>query len=474
MKDSTSQTEKDQHLPKFAKRFANRVFVFGMVFWLFVIIYAIYRLYVPFHDYNVGNKEYQKTYYYYILIGTVFELLFCFGLGLKDRIRVNLSLVISTMGISIYAFESYLEFLYQPKELAAARLGIPFDSRTYKEAIQDLKGPGVNAYPNVLPSPFTESNGLESDKGKIFPLAGISNITTVFMNEGGYFPIIKMDEYGFNNPKGSYNTGKVDIVLTGDSFTEGVSVHSDENIGAVLRKSGFNVINLGKAANGPLIEYAALKEYAEQIKPKIVLWIFFMNDIADLQGEIKSPLLMRYINDDNFSQNLSSRQIEIDRTLVKYVNQKWTTNDSEREKMASHPLIKVLKLYNFRMLVYSKAQHPAPNFPNPLFEKIMEKGKELVSSWGGKLYHVYLPSLRERQGNDLNELHKYVLRVVSELDIPVIDTYKEVFASHADPYSLTPLRIGYHYNAEGYRLVAEAIARRLKEDGIMPSDLGKK
>ena len=58
----------------------------------------------------------------------------------------------------------------------------------------------------------------------------------VLPNEAGYFPIIETDEHGFNNTKGLYEINKVDIVLAGDSFTEGYSVHADETISAVLRK----------------------------------------------------------------------------------------------------------------------------------------------------------------------------------------------------------------------------------------------
>ena len=54
----------------------------------------------------------------------------------------------------------------------------------------------------------------------------------------------------------------------------------DENISAVLRKSGFNIVNIGKAGNGPLLELATLKEYGKPLKPQIVLWQFHDNDTS--------------------------------------------------------------------------------------------------------------------------------------------------------------------------------------------------
>ena len=110
----------------------------------------------------------------------------------------------------------------------------------------------------------------------------------------------------------------MDILLTGDSFTEGYSVNSYETISAVLRKSGFYAISVGKSGSGPLIELAALKEYAEHLKPKIVLWLYYINDLNELGLEIQSSLLRKYLNEDNFSQNLISRQDEIDSVLINY------------------------------------------------------------------------------------------------------------------------------------------------------------
>ena len=51
-------------------------------------------------------------------------------------------------------------------------------------------------------------------------------------------------------------------------------------------------------------------------------------------------------------------------------------------------------------------------------------------------------------------------------DIPIIDIQKKVFDSHSDPLSLYALKTISHYNVNGYHLVAETIANRLKNDKI--------
>jgi len=60
------------------------------------------------------------------------------------------------------------------------------------------------------------------------------------------------------------------------------------------------------------------------------------------------------------------------------------------------------------------------------------------------------------------------MQTATELDIPIIDIHEEVFDSHPDPLSLFPFRLFGHYTAEGYKLVAEAIGKRLEADGYVP------
>ncbi len=59
---------------------------------------------------------------------------------------------------------------------------------------------------------------------------------------------------------------------------------------------------------------------------------------------------------------------------------------------------------------------------------------------------------------------KAVLDAVNNLDIPIIDIHEQVFVNHPDYLSLFPLRLGRHYNADGYRAVAEAIVTAIAEE----------
>ena len=60
-----------------------------------------------------------------------------------------------------------------------------------------------------------------------------------------------------------------------------------------------------------------------------------MNDLANLVNEIESPFLKRYLEEDDYSQNLISRQEEIDDVLKNYVQVEWEKEKNEEKKNAS-------------------------------------------------------------------------------------------------------------------------------------------
>ena len=135
------------------------------------------------------------------------------------------------------------------------------------------------------------------------------NSDTLQCNENGYISIYKSDRYGFNNPDSEWNKKEIEYLLVGDSFIHGSCVNRPDDISSVLRSlTGKSVINLGYSANGPLAEYATLREYLNP-NVKKVIWVYYeYNDLLDLRDEIKNRILRNYLVDINFSQNLKKRQ----------------------------------------------------------------------------------------------------------------------------------------------------------------------
>ena len=106
--------------------------------------------------------------------------------------------------------------------------------------------------------------------------------------------------------------------------------------------------------------------------------------------------------------------------------------------------------------------------PTTIFRDILLKSNQMVSDWNGKFYFVYLPAWNRYSTGNKHPNRDFVLQTIKELQIPIIDVHSEVFKTHPDPLSLFPFRKYNHYNAEGYKLVAEAIVKQLKLDNYVP------
>ena len=460
---------KPEEPPQIATKFANIIFVLGIFYSTLIVVYALYKIYNP-----TGSVT-PVFYIINIVCGGMLVIFFSYGLKkLSNNFKVNLSILFFTTGITIYGLETYLE-LKTRKEIVAKIMGVPYDTRTKREVLKELTDSGVNAFPNTAPDYYKDLNGFTSKKGRIYPLGTISNKTVVYCNEIGFWSIYETDEHGFNNSKGLYKENKVDITLIGDSFTEGACVKPDDSIGGVLRQLNYNAISFGKGGNGSLLELAALKEYAEPLKAKNVLWLYYENDLFTLQSEMNSSILRRYLIEKDYSQNLIFRQDEIDNVLINYVQNELDKQEKHWDKEntgLADDAIKILKLYNLRMrinLIPKPKYEPLPTItPTHIFKDILQKSNKMVSDWGGKMYFVYLPSFyRYSLGNERPN-RNFVMQTATELDIPIIDIQSELFDTHPDPLSLFPFRMRGHYTVEGYKLVAEAIRKRLETDGYVP------
>jgi hypothetical protein len=430
---------------------------------LILLIYTYYRAEI----YYAGASTMYFKYYVISLFGIIFWISV---LLMPSGVRANIVTLVTSIVICLYFIEIGLTYfqIQEPdareRSREASKLGIEYDKRTKFEVIEDLIESGEDAVPSMGPK-----HSLSSAE-KILPLGGISNKTTVATNENGYFMIYRSDRYGFNNPDSEWDVLPIEWLLTGDSFTEGLAVRPGEDIAGQIRAlSNESVINLGRSGNGPLMELAELKEYAEVIKPKKVIWLYYEeNDLRDdINRDKKNPFLMQYLNDE-FSQNLINKQIEIDQLLVDHL--------IEFKEQASLGKTRWIRLYKLRELIgFDKDKNRANevitelkvDIEDPIFSNILSSAKKRVESWDGQLYFVYLPEYDRYAIKDIaSESYRSkaeVLKIVKTLQIPIIDIDKNVFSVLSDPLALFPFGKKGHYNANGYSEVAKEIVRSVKK-----------
>ena len=448
---------------------SNIILICILIFFIFGFIYTMIRS--EFYPSETMIKFY--------IIFSAGIILCLFAMRLHSYYKTSLVLLMLSTFVTIYLTEIYLSCCTNINSTnlhvqAAIATGRPFDTRTRYQAYLDLVEAGIDVYPSLSVAQFLGMNGQEGEANKILPLAGISKKMTLFCNESGEYVTYQSDEHGFNNPTGLYMAGHIDIALIGDSFTHGACVAPGEDIASQLRRTGKTIINLGYNGNGPLIKLAIIKEYAEFLRPKIVLWVYYEgNDLTDLSMEQKLSNLLSYLDRDH-SQNLYKRQVEVDKFLIQYFNEKiekFKKKSTEDNQFATHSkLSKIIRLYLYLRTILRRAFSFSPPIPppSPLFENILKEAKERTSAWGGTLYFIYLPAW-QRYGTEVNHgklLHRdQVLSTVSRLKIPIIDVH-EAFSRHPDPLSFFPFRLPGHYVAKGYEMVAAVIQTYLEANRV--------
>jgi lysophospholipase L1-like esterase len=404
-------------------------------------------------------RNYYKSYY------LISSILICFSIitfFIKDEIKEYLIITGISLVVSLYSFEGYLTFKQiSKKELYEEQTDKKFDGRVKLDVYEDLKKKKKITI-SFLPSFFVNKDYY------LFPLSGISNSETVHCNENGYYSIYQSDRYGFNNPDNEWDKKEIEYLAVGDSFTHGACVNRPNDISSVLRNlSNKYVLNLGMDGNGPLIEYATLREYLDK-NVKKVLWIYYEgNDLINLKNELKNNFLNNYLKDLNFTQNLKFKQNDIDSLLsnlvVKEAKKSKRKINRERKNSFKSKLIKYIKIYNTRILILSApARIPEPE-ASPKFKEILQLTKELVYKNNSKLYFVYLPEFDHYKKTYINKNYNLVKNIVNELNIPFIDMHKEVFEKEQNPLKLFPFELYGHYNIEGYKKVTETIYKFTKD-----------
>lgn len=401
----------------------------------------------------------------------------------------------ATIVVAIYAAEIYLS-LQAPAPRgkilvdAAKSGGRAFDPRSRTEYVLDLRKKGINAYPYAgrgeLLEHGTWKNGrlispIKVNGKQVVPLAGISGKTTVLCNEPGTWLTYKADRYGFNNPDSIWDLKNIQVALIGDSLPHGYCLPDESHATPRFRATFPRTANLGFAGSGALEYLGTLMEYASLIRPKIVIWIHYENDVRDMELEKSSDVLLKYLNKGLYRQKIPERQTEVDSATMKFIDDFMEKHGTgllgERRvgapilaKMQQHvPKYKdAIFLRNIRntFKIYFRKE----DSDLELFRKTMTKAAEVVQSWGGKLYFVFRPY--GDRGSDpfvvrrqYDYERKQVLSIVESIGMPVIDLLP-VFKKKLPPmWTLYP---GSHYTKAGNFLFADTIINRLAGDGVVP------
>lgn len=444
---------------------------------LFLIAIKIIRS----HDYISG---FYKNYFIYIFIFFLINTIII--IQKSNEVKKTYKILLMSTVFSLYTVEIYLNFIKKPftpiedlnfRKEQADKLGLPFDTRTKYEVYLDLKNKGENVVPTIPPNDVFHKTKIFLDQisSPIYPLSSISNTKTVFCNESGKRTIYYSDKYGFRNKNEIWDQKEVDIVILGDSLVHGACVDDEHVISNQLSiLTGKKVLNLGIQGHGPLMQIGALREYAANKRPKIILWYYSeANDLSNMVYEMSVDKINRYINKD-YSQELMKNQKIIDEQLYKLLklvapNQAGDVKEN-LETINYTGLIKLYKIRDFltHFFPVDKAlisyRYAPVDTLNEYF-KLIKIAKEITQEWGGEFYFVYHPHLTRYIGTYSLQYgqrqYGYFIKKLNEMKINTIDLKKELFDTAGGPKKLYHFGIPGHPSENGYKLTAEHFVKIL-------------
>ena len=314
---------------------------------------------------------------------------------------------------------------------------------------------------------FSPWNFINENNKKYIPISGLSKIKTIHCLNQSDYTNYESDRYGFNNPDKEWDAINIEYLLIGDIFTHSGCVNRPHDIASVLRTlSNEPVLNLGYEGNETIIMFSTLKEYLPK-KVENILWMYHEgNDTDEMEIELKNQILLKYVYDDNFIQNLKSNQNKIDKIIKNSIN-KFLDNQKKINKFTFEKLriaIRFLKLSNLREELFYEEKGELFNPPHPMFKKILENTKKISRNNDSNFYFIYLPEyLRFTKDYKKNIQYKKIKKIIEDSNIKFIDIKKEIFDESEDPKKLFSIKNAGMYNEEGYKKIAEYIFKLTKE-----------
>ena len=443
---------------------------------LFLISSIFFLLYI-YHRSSINFQGINNTYYYQFYIFAFIFFLFSLILFKLNKRYFNYSVFyFFIMLFSLYLFEGFLIYKNRisaldnyKKDTYFNKTGKKYDLRTKIEIWKDLNLLYERVATKVSPNNLNYNN-----LTKIFPLAGKSNAKTIYGNENGYYFIFQSDRFGFNNPDHEWDHNNIDFIITGDSYAFGCCVNRPNDIASLMREEGKNIVlNLAYSHNGPLIEYAVLKEYLKNKNFNKIFWFYFEgNDISGFRSEIANPLLKKYLTNPHYTQSLLTNQNKIDNIVSKEIEKALKIEENRLKnidiKKNEFNILK-FELISFLRLTYLRMSIPIQSIkfhsePQKELFQVLNLAKNLAKKNNADFNFVYLPEYRRYKFNNYNnENYLIIKKELKKLNINIIDIHENVFKKQKNPLKLFPFELGDgHYNELGYRLIAEHILKNIE------------
>ena len=397
----------------------------------------------------------------FLFLSTIFYLKFK-----SIKIQSNFLIFFFSSVISFYLLEimvfklnynkSHFQFL---ENIRAAKINkIDFDNRNIYEFYKNFKK--IKNENSVLAMSRTQ---ISVEDKIIQTLGGIGNKETILCNEMGYWVTYKSDRFGFNNPDELWDE-KLDVLIIGDSYGLGLCVNQDQNFAGAMRKKNKKSVTLGGTGMGTLFEYAIFREYAKNIEADNLIFLFLLNDLDNLTSELSNPILLNYLNNNEFSQDLAINQKELDIKL----EEKLIEHIKTKEFLTIRRIIKFHHTRDAIRNIFNKKNTNKIFTQFEIDEKkiqtVIKIFKKVENEFSGNLFIGYLPlsaeyMFEEDEKKLLRKMSNEVISKFKENNLDVIDF--RLVLDKMEVKEIIPfgdiVRAENHYTPKGFKIISDQI-----------------
>ena len=288
---------------------------------------------------------------------------------------------------------------------------------------------------------------------------------------------LEHNKNGYRDIEHDPSTKKPAIVFLGDSFTWGHEIEFEEMFVNLLREKmpSYEIFNLSHRGYGTDQEFILFKNWNYDGAIKLVILIFFENDLSDNNLDINyMKPKPRYIIHDN---KLSLTGVPVPKI------QKWDDNYQSQNKNVSltHKLKSIaLKSHflhdiYFRYRIFKYLKKMNWEIPDNKVEdqsityRILEELNKSVVARGAKLIVFFIPSKREIENiGNYSPYQNKVIEFCEEIGITCIDLapdFKQTWRRAYYRYE------GGHWNSYGNQIAAESIYNYLTTNPVLKIEL---
>ena len=279
-------------------------------------------------------------------------------------------------------------------------------SSKYKRLSLLRQNGSENSYPAYLFDPQIHKST------SLYWLGHPPNSTIVYCQEASGLIEFQTNKLGFRSLSNQNLDKPLDLILVGDSYSEGACVNPPYDIASNLGKNS-NLLNLGRGGSGPLFQFGLMKELFRLIDLKEitlrdgfdVVWIIFTgNDLKNLAEERQTKLSL-YLKNNNYHQDYFNNLIR---------NKELTSEmKSFHDSMLTRPNFASGHGYGETVNPGSISEETALRD----FSEIFYQFNKLVKSKGGKLNVVVLENHPLYDSLIMNNTQKMLVKECISLQI---------------------------------------------------------